>query len=200
MSPQIASLIWCIITLVAFIWLFLTVNFQMCIQMACLRGCIITLAAFVWLFSTVRFKMCSQIACKRRGIVTLVALVWLFSTVRFQMSPMLPNASQSVTLIMVRHGERQKGWRRQLFTTMCLPKLGPAPQINPHMICYTSKSTGLIEFSQNVNIFHRLFAISLSPNYCHSMPPTILITSLSTTSLLLADFFLIHNLADLFKN
>ena len=35
----------------------------------------VTLVAFVWLFSTVRFQMCPQIACLRRGKVTLVAFV-----------------------------------------------------------------------------------------------------------------------------
>ena len=31
--------------------------FQMVLQVACLRRCIITLVAFVWFFSTVRFQM-----------------------------------------------------------------------------------------------------------------------------------------------
>ena len=37
----------------------------------------ITLVAFVWLFTTVRFQMSPQIACLRRFILTLVALFWL---------------------------------------------------------------------------------------------------------------------------
>ena len=49
--------------------------------MACLRICKVTLVAFVWLFSTVRFQMCPQISCMRRGIVALVAFVWFFSAV-----------------------------------------------------------------------------------------------------------------------
>ena len=53
MFPQITCLIRCIITLVAFVWLFSTVCYQMPRQMACLRICIITLVAFVQLFSTV---------------------------------------------------------------------------------------------------------------------------------------------------
>ena len=65
--------------MVAFVWLFSTVHFQMCPQIACPRWCKITLVAFVWLFSTVCFQMSPQIACLRWGIVALVALVWLFS-------------------------------------------------------------------------------------------------------------------------
>ena len=78
-----------IVALVAFVWLFSTVRFQMCPQIAWIRAGKVTLAAFVWLFSTVRYQMCPQIACQRRGIVTLVAFVWLFSTVRFQMCPQI---------------------------------------------------------------------------------------------------------------
>ena len=44
--------------------------------MACPRRCIVTLVAFVWFFSTVCFQMLSQIAYKRRCIGTLVAFVW----------------------------------------------------------------------------------------------------------------------------
>ena len=47
-------------------------------QIAFIRGCIVTLVAFVWLFSTVYFQMFPQIACPRRGIVSLVAFVWFF--------------------------------------------------------------------------------------------------------------------------
>ena len=64
----------CIITQVAFVWLFSTVRFQMCLQMAWLRWCIITQVAFVRFFSIVRFQMCLQIACVRGGIITQVAL------------------------------------------------------------------------------------------------------------------------------
>ena len=86
MSPRITCLWGCKVTLVAFVWFFSTMRFQMCPQIACLRRGKVTLNAFVWRFSTVRFQMSSQIASIRWGIVTLVAFVWLFSTVRFQMS------------------------------------------------------------------------------------------------------------------
>ena len=44
-------------------------------QLTCCRGCIITLVAFFWLFSTVCFQMCPQMACLRRCIVALVAFL-----------------------------------------------------------------------------------------------------------------------------
>ena len=77
----------CKLTLVAFVWFFPTVCFQMPLQIACLRRCKVTLVTFVWFFSTVRFQMRPQMACLRGCIVTLVAFVWLFSTVCFQMYP-----------------------------------------------------------------------------------------------------------------
>ena len=89
MCPQMACLRRCIVTLVAFVWLFSTVRFQMSPQISCLRRCIVALVAFVWLFSSVRFQMSPQITCLRRRIVTLVSFVWLFSTVRFQMCPQI---------------------------------------------------------------------------------------------------------------
>ena len=89
MSPQIVCMRRGIVTLVAFVWLFSTVCFQMCPQIACQRWGIVTLVASVWLFSAVGFQMCPQIACLRWGKVTLVAFVWLFSTVLFQMSPQI---------------------------------------------------------------------------------------------------------------
>ena len=59
----------------------------MCPQIACLSGCIITQVAFLWLFSNVSFHMGPQrtwvSACK----ITQVTFVWLFSTVCFQMCP-----------------------------------------------------------------------------------------------------------------
>ena len=85
MLPQIVCSNRCKVTLVAFVRLFSTVRFQMCPQIACMRRGIFTLVALVWLFSTVCFQMCPQIACLRGGIVTLVAFVWLFSSVCFQM-------------------------------------------------------------------------------------------------------------------
>ena len=75
------------VTLVAFVWLISTVRFQMCPQIACICWCKVTLVAHVWLFSTVCLQMCLQMACLRGCIVTLAAFVWPFSTVRFQMCP-----------------------------------------------------------------------------------------------------------------
>ena len=81
MSPQIACIVRSILTLVAFLWLFSTVCFQMCPQFTYPRGCIVTLVAFVWLFSTVLFQMSPQMASMRRGIVTLIALGWFCNIV-----------------------------------------------------------------------------------------------------------------------
>ena len=67
-----------IVALVAFVWPFSTMYFQMCPQSACIRRGIVTLVAFVWLFSTVRFQMSPQSACMRGWIFTLVAFVWFF--------------------------------------------------------------------------------------------------------------------------
>ena len=47
-----------------------------------LNGCIVALVAFVWFFSTVHFQMCPQIACPRGCKITLLAFIWLFSAVR----------------------------------------------------------------------------------------------------------------------
>ena len=55
-------------------------------QIPCPRGYILTLVAFVWLFPTVCFQMFLQIACLGGCIVTLLAFVRLFSNVYFQMS------------------------------------------------------------------------------------------------------------------
>ena len=86
MCPQMACTSWCKVTLLAFVWLFSTVHFNVCPQSTCITGCKVTLVAFVWLFPTVRFQMCPQIACLRRCKVALVAFVWPFPTVYFQMS------------------------------------------------------------------------------------------------------------------
>ena len=48
-------------------------------QSICMRRGKVTLVAFVWLFSTVHFNMTSQAAFHRGCILTLVALVWFFS-------------------------------------------------------------------------------------------------------------------------
>ena len=76
MPPQIAFLRGCIATLVAFVWLFSTVCFQMGPQMACPAGCIVTQIAFVWLFSSVQFQMRLHMTCIRGFIVALIAFVW----------------------------------------------------------------------------------------------------------------------------
>ena len=52
--------------------------------MVCPRRCIVTLVAFVWLFSIVRFQMSPQMACLRRDIVTLAAFVRLVIVGVFQ--------------------------------------------------------------------------------------------------------------------
>ena len=65
----------CIVTLVAFVWFFSTVHFQMFPQITCMRRCIVTLVAFVWIFSNVRFQMCPQIVCMRGCITTQAAFV-----------------------------------------------------------------------------------------------------------------------------
>ena len=79
----------CITTLIAFIWLFAAVCFQVSPQSVCTGGCIVALVAFVWLFSTVFFQMSPQIDCLRGCIVTLVAFVCLFLTVGFHMFPQI---------------------------------------------------------------------------------------------------------------
>ena len=45
-------------------------------QSAWPRGCKVTLVAFIWLFSTVQFRMLSQVAFIGRCIITLVAFVF----------------------------------------------------------------------------------------------------------------------------
>ena len=73
-----------IATLVAFVWLFSSVRFQMCPQIAIIRRRKVTLIAFVWRLSTMCFQMCPQLPCPNWCKVALVALVWPFSTVRFR--------------------------------------------------------------------------------------------------------------------
>ena len=55
----------------------LTVRFQMFPQMACLRGCIVTSVAFVWLFPTVRFRMCPQSSGIKECIITLATCIFI---------------------------------------------------------------------------------------------------------------------------
>ena len=95
MFPQIACSRRGIIALVAFVWLFSTVFIQMPPQIAWLIRCKVTLVAFVWLFSTVRFQMCPQSACKRGCIFTLVALIWLHFTFSNVSSNCLPEKMRS---------------------------------------------------------------------------------------------------------
>ena len=77
MCPQSACMRGCKVTLVAFVWLFSAVCFQMCPQIACIWGCIVTLVAFVRLYPTVCFQMCPQSACMRGCKVALVASTYV---------------------------------------------------------------------------------------------------------------------------
>ena len=75
MSFQIDCTKWPIITVVAFIWLFSCVSFQMCIQVARVFAFKSTLVAFFRFFLTVYFQMHPQIANKVWGILTLATCV-----------------------------------------------------------------------------------------------------------------------------
>ena len=75
MLPQIACLRRGIVTLVAFVWLFSTVNRQMFLKIASYNGGEIAMDAFVWIFSTVCCQMCPQTARLSRDEVTAVALL-----------------------------------------------------------------------------------------------------------------------------
>ena len=101
MSPQIAGLRGCKTTLVAFVWLFSTVRFQMCPQITCLNRCIVALVTFVWLFSTVCLQMSPQIACQRGCIITELAFFCLFSTLHFQMYPQMRRFFSFKSLIQI---------------------------------------------------------------------------------------------------
>ena len=70
-------------TLVAFAWLFFTVCFQMRPQRTWISTGKFTLVAFVWLISTVRFQLCPQIACPRIGIFIFGCIHLAFSSVCF---------------------------------------------------------------------------------------------------------------------
>ena len=85
MPHQLACLRGCVVTLVAFVFLFSTVRFQMHPQIACPGRCKVTLVAFFRLFPTVYFQMRPQITCRRRCKIALVASVRLFSIMQFQM-------------------------------------------------------------------------------------------------------------------
>ena len=98
MSHQIACLKGCIVTLIAFVWLFSTVCFQVCPQIVFPRGFIVTLVAFFWLFSFVCFYMSFTIVCLRKCIVALVALLtFFFHCVFLNGSLMIPDRMQSHT-------------------------------------------------------------------------------------------------------
>ena len=71
------------IALVAFLWFFSTVCFQMFPQTTCLRRYEVTVITIVRHHSTV----CLQIALPNLQNFALVAFTWLFSTVCFRMFP-----------------------------------------------------------------------------------------------------------------
>ena len=79
MSSQIIYTRGCIVTLVAFVWLFSTVCFHMFPQTICPRGCIVTLVAFVWPLPIVCFQMFLQTAFQRKFQVTLVTSFGIFA-------------------------------------------------------------------------------------------------------------------------
>ena len=79
MVLQIDFLIRCIVTLIAFVWLFASVRFQMRLQRTCIRGRKVAQFAFVWFFSTVCLQMCLQIAFNGRSKVTLITFVGFLS-------------------------------------------------------------------------------------------------------------------------
>ena len=64
-------------------WAFCRCGFQMCLQKTSPRGCMVTLIAFVWLFFTLCFWRSPYIAWVRGCIVTMVTLIWFFSAVYF---------------------------------------------------------------------------------------------------------------------
>ena len=93
----------CIVTLVAFVWLFSAVCFQMCLQIACVIRRIITFVAFVCFFSAVCYQMSPQIICLRTCVITLATFFWLFSAVCFQMSPQIvcPSGRKATLVALV---------------------------------------------------------------------------------------------------
>ena len=84
--------------LVAFVWLFSTVSFQMSPQIVFSKKGKGTLVAFafVWLFYTVCFQMCLQIACPRKDKVPFVTFFRIVSTVCFQMCPQMVRGEQII--------------------------------------------------------------------------------------------------------
>ena len=144
-------------TLAEFVCIFSTVSFQMYFQTVCTRGCMVTVAAFVWLFlhcvfsnassiclhwqmylvalvalvcffSTVGFQMVPQITCLRGCIITLVAFVWLFSTVGFQMSPQITCIRCSKVTSVV--SNRSHGRMQNRIGCICLAWCHSLPLLN----------------------------------------------------------------------
>ena len=86
-TPQTACITGCIATLIAFVWLFSSVYFQLGPQILHFCRCIVTLTAFILLIFTVWQQMFFQVFCTRWWIVTLVAFVWLISQIHITMYP-----------------------------------------------------------------------------------------------------------------
>ena len=81
--PQISCLKRCKVTLIAIVWFFSRVCFQMFPQIACLNWCIITLVTFKQFFSSIGFHLCPKIISQNWYIVTLIAFVPLVALVKF---------------------------------------------------------------------------------------------------------------------
>ena len=128
MCPQVTCLRKCRIALVAFVWLFSTMGSQMFLKITCVRGCIITLIAFVWFFSTVGFQMFLQMACPYWCKAALVAFVWLFSTVGFQMSPQITCIRCSKVTSVV--SNRSHGRMQNRIGCICLAWCHSLPLLN----------------------------------------------------------------------
>ena len=77
MFAQSACVCGCIVTLIAFVWFFSIVCFQMCFQILCLGGNKVTMFAFKQFFTTMDFPITSQISCLGGCKVALIAFVWL---------------------------------------------------------------------------------------------------------------------------
>ena len=81
-------------------------------QMACPRWCIVTLVAFIWPFSTVCFQMIPQIACVWWCKLTLVALVWtlILACLCHSQWSFYINITVTQLMILIHHYLRSK-WR-----------------------------------------------------------------------------------------
>ena len=78
MLPQIVSLDWYKVAMVALVCFLSTVRFQMLPQNVSLDRCKVALVALVWFFSTVRFQMLPQNVSFDWCKVVLVALVLFY--------------------------------------------------------------------------------------------------------------------------